>query len=81
MDLNYKGPQSRAYDEGTNARPTKIERDFEPFIVPAFQILQQVTQHQDLEVFNLSSKSRLTEEVMPRLSFEEALASASTDQT
>ena len=80
MDLNYKGPQSRAYDEGANARPTKIERDFEPFILPAFQVLQQVTQHQDLEIYNLSSKSRLPEEVMPRLSFDEALASASTCQ-
>ncbi len=81
MDLNYKGPNARAYDEGTNMRPTKIERDFGPFVLPAFQVLTQVmTDNDDLKVFNLSSKSRLPAEVMPRITLDEALTPAPTRQ-
>jgi KDO transferase-3 len=73
MDLNYRGPASRAYEEGKDARPTKIERDFEPFILPAFRVLQQEIDEGRLEVFNLSNASRLPESVIPRLSLEAAL--------
>lgn len=76
MDLNYQGPQARAYDEGTQARPTKIARDFEPYILPAFQVLKQVMETEDkFQVYNLSDKSRMPEEVLPRMRFEDALAS------
>lgn len=73
MDLNYKGPEARAYDEGAKARPTKIERDFEPFILPAFQVLKGEIEAGRLEVYNLSDKSRLPEDVLPRLSYAAAL--------
>ena len=82
LDLNYKGPAARAYEEGSNMRPTKIERDFEPFVLPAFQVLAKVMQDQeDLEIYNLSSKSRLPAELIPRLTFDEALASATATTT
>lgn len=74
MDLNYKGPEARAYEEGKEARPTKIERDFDPFILPAFQVLKGEIEAGRLTVFNLSAQSRLPENVLPRLSYEEALA-------
>ena len=74
MVLNYKGPEARAYDEGKKARPTKIERDYAPFIQPAFEVLREEMNQSQLRVFNLSDKSRLPESLLPRLSFEEALA-------
>lgn len=74
MDLNYKGPEARAYDEGKKARPTKIERDYDPFIRPAFEVLKEEMSRSGLQVYNLSDKSRLPESLLPRLSFEQALA-------
>ncbi len=73
MDLNYKGPAARAYEEGASTRPTKIERDFEPFILPAFRVLQGEIDAGTLEVYNLSDASRLPPDILPRMSFDDAL--------
>ena len=78
MDLHYKGPGGRAYGEGAKARPTKIERDFEPFILPSFEVLKGEIDSGALEVYNLSHESRLSRDVLPRKTLEEALEIEST---
>lgn len=76
MDLGFQGKGPRAYEEGGKARPSKLDRDFEPFILPAFQVLGGLIRSGEIEVYNLSSQSRMPESVIPRLSLEEALRMA-----
>ena len=76
VDLGYKGDLSRFYEDNRNTRPSKIERDFSPYIEPSFKTLKRFidsNENNGFEVFNLSNTSRLSEKVIPRMSFEEAL--------
>jgi KDO transferase-3 len=74
MDLDYQGPNPRYYEASTQMRPSRIERDFEPHILPAFRLINELCQRGEFEVYNLSPTSRMPESIIPRLTLEEALA-------
>ncbi len=73
MDLDYGGSSSRYYETGKHARPSQIEQLYEPVIRPSFELLSTLCRQNLLEVFNLSNKSRLPAEIIPRLTLEDAI--------
>jgi Kdo-III transferase WaaZ len=73
MDLDYSGANPRFYEAAAQMRPTQIAQQYEPVIKPAFEVLRDFCSREDLKVFNLSNKSRLPEEIMPRKSLEQAV--------
>ena len=76
MDLDYSGHNPRFYETVSQMRPTQIAEQYEPTIQPAFEVLRDLCSRESLQVFNLSNKSRLPEEIMPRRSLEQALEEA-----
>ena len=79
MDLGSSGAaHARSYESGKNARPTTIDRDYEKDILPAFRLLS--TLQLTTKFYNLSTRSRLPESVMPKLTFDKALETTSSPQ-
>lgn len=76
MDLDSVKGMERSYENGTDARPTTINRDYETYILPAFSLLSEL--HPYTQFWNLSATSRLPESVMLRKSFETALTETNT---
>jgi KDO transferase-3 len=81
MDLGAGGSYARFYERGTSAARTRLDRDFEPYILPAFELARQVCEPQGLEIYNLSLASRLPAAVIPKLAFEQALAMSAGART
>ena len=74
MDMSSEGRKVRFYETLAEGRPSLLEKDFEPYILPCFEIVRRLRVAGELEVYNCSPTSRLPPEVTPRLSFEEARA-------
>jgi KDO transferase-3 len=64
MDL---GGPARFYAEGAKAEPTRLERDYEEFLLPWFKEFASKCCGPDFRVFNCSETSRLPAEVLPKL--------------
>jgi Kdo-III transferase WaaZ len=79
MDLGAGGTYARFYERGRKATRTHLYRDFEPYIVPSFQLGRRVYQAAGVEIYNLAPRSRLPAEVIPKLSLESALAMSAGD--
>jgi Kdo-III transferase WaaZ len=79
MDLNYRGDNPRFYETSASMRPTKIDKDYDPYILPAFKVLADLCKQGELSVYNLSSASRLPADIMPRMTLEAALSGESAD--
>lgn len=77
VDLGSTGAQVRFYERAGSARPSRMDRDLNKYILPSFAVLAQVCREApDFRVFNLSPISRLPAETIPRLSLDEALKRA-----
>ena len=74
MDLNYSGDQPRFYETKSSAAPCWIDKTFERSIIPSFEVIKNLRESGELEVFNLSANSRLPESLVPKISLDEALS-------
>lgn len=72
MDLGGTGPL-RCYDEPRGQRPSLLEKEYEEYILPAFEIVSRHRQQLELEVYNLSTHSRLPHSVIPKMDWLTAL--------
>jgi len=72
MDLGSSANNTRSYETGNQARPTTIDKDYEDFILPAFELLSQLKLN--TKFWNISSISKLPNSIVPRKSFQTALA-------
>lgn len=73
MDLGGNGGYARFYETGEAAAKTRLDQDFEPYILPSFELAGRLCREQGREVYNVSPSSRLPAEAVPKLTFEEAL--------
>ena len=73
MDLNYKGDNPRFYETSEQMRPSKIDKDYEPYILPAFRALSALCETGEVMAYNLSSASRLPVDIMARTTLEASL--------
>jgi KDO transferase-3 len=74
MDLGGTGGNARFYEFGKLAAPMRLDRDFEPFILPAFEVARDVLGAAGVQVYNLSPHSLLPDSVIPKRSLVEVLA-------
>ena len=75
LDLGGTGSGIRFYESGTHAAPMRLDRDYEPYILPAFETAATVCKSIGVEVYNLSPDSRLPACIVPKLTLEQALDS------
>ncbi len=73
MDLNYSGPQPRFYEDAVDTRPNWLNDSYSRSVVPCFEIVHDMCAKGELEVYNVCPHSRLPENIIPKLSFEEAI--------
>jgi len=73
MDLNASPGQPRFYEQDDNVIKSRIDRDYAPYIQPAFEVARDMAVSHAFEIYNLSRESRLPDTVIPKISLEDAL--------
>jgi KDO transferase-3 len=73
MDLGGTGGYGRFYETGASAAKTRLDEDFEPYIRPSFELARRLCREERCAVYNVAPASRLPAEVIPKLTFDEAL--------
>lgn len=67
VDLNPSC--GRFYEQGDEALPSTLDKDFDDYILPSFRLMaEKIVSPGRFEVFNMSDDSRLPSSVVPRLS-------------
>jgi KDO transferase-3 len=74
MDVGGQRHAVRFYESLADGRPSRLADDFEPYILPCFEIVRRLHAAGEIEVFNCSATSRLPDSLVPRISFEQAVA-------
>jgi len=73
MDLNFSPDIPRFYEQKKDIAKSRINQDFEPYILPSFEVAKNVAEQDGFEIFNLSPNSRLPESIIKKISLEQAL--------
>lgn len=77
MDLDSS--KGRFYEQGGDAVPSRLDGDYDDYILPCFEFMASRVLSPSFRVYNLSMDSRLPASVVPKLSWgqlEDLLASA-----
>ncbi len=77
MDLGGTG-KSHFYNNGNN-RPPDFMKDYEPFIRVSFEQALRASKQLEFSIYNLSEQSSLPHEIIPKISYDEALSIAKND--
>jgi Kdo-III transferase WaaZ len=73
MDLGGTGEGARFYESGEKAAPMRLDRDYESYIQPAFEVASKLRSALGIQIYNLSPDSRLPAAIIPKLPFADAL--------
>lgn len=71
VGLDLSSNAGRFYEQGKDAVPSRLDSDYEDYILPCFQLMSERVIGPHFQVFNLSACSRLPENIVPKLSFDE----------
>jgi len=69
VDLNAQ--PGRFYEQGEEALPSRLDEDYEDYILPSFRLVADKVVGPRFQVFNLSQSSRLPEKLIPRLALSQ----------
>lgn len=74
MDFQTVAGTTRFYEGGAAALPSGVDKDYEKFIRPSFEVLRRVCDEDpQFRVYNLSAQSRLADSIIPKISVMDAL--------
>lgn len=76
LDMHYGGRVARFYESGLNMRPSHLTRDMEAQIIPSFKCAIKAAKENGVELYNVTEGSGLRDELIPWISFEQALSLA-----
>lgn len=79
MDLGFQD-KPRFYSEGISSRPSKLDKDYTPYILPSFKVASELMNSHEIEIYNVSEKSRLPASIIPKISFHDALEEKTSKQ-
>jgi len=65
MDLDSS--KGRFYEQGEKAVPSRLDDDYDDYILPSFQLMSERVVGPAFKVYNLSLESRLPSSVLPKL--------------
>ncbi len=69
MDLDSS--KGRFYEQGAEAVPSRLDGDYEDYILPCFEFMASRVLNPDFQVYNLSIGSRLPASVVPKLGLDQ----------
>ncbi|MDC7827057.1 lipopolysaccharide core biosynthesis protein [Pseudomonas sp. BLCC-B13] len=79
VDMGTGTQPGRFYEQGDAALPSRLDEDYDDYILPSFELVAERVVGPHFRVFGLSQSSRLPERLVPRLSLDQldALLAAS----
>lgn len=69
MDLDSS--KGRFYEQGVDAVRSRLDGDYDDYILPCFELLAERVIKADFQVYNLSLHSRLPTQIVPKLSLDQ----------
>lgn len=70
VGLDLDSSVGRFYEQGSEAVPSRLDGDYEDYILPCFQLMSERIVGPNFQVYNLSTSSRLPESVVPKITFD-----------
>jgi KDO transferase-3 len=67
VGLDLRSGVGRFYEDGSAAVSSRLDCDFEDYILPSFQLLAERVIKPEFQVYNLSADSRLPDRLVPKL--------------
>jgi KDO transferase-3 len=71
VGLELSANAGRFYEGGEAAVPSRLDGDFDEYILPSFQLLAERVIKPQFQVYNLSAKSRLPERLIPKVPLDQ----------
>jgi KDO transferase-3 len=72
IGMDMRDGSKRFYESGSESLPSRLENDYDGFILPNFKFMaQKILGTKDFQVFNLSSISRIPDEILPKISLRQ----------
>ncbi len=73
MDLGGTGTLARFYESGDNVVGSRLDLDFDHYIVPSFELARDLCEADGVELYNVSPQSRLPGSIVPKIDFAQML--------
>lgn len=70
VGLDLDSSAGRFYEKGSEAVPSRLDGDYEDYILPCFQLMSERVLGPHFQVYNLSANSRLPDRVVPKICFD-----------
>lgn len=71
VGLDLSSSVGRFYEQGDDAVPSRLDGDFDDYILPCFQLMSEKVVGPHFRVYNLSANSRLPTSVVPKITLEQ----------
>lgn len=71
VGVDLDSSKGRFYEQGGEAVPSRLDGDYEDYILPSFQLMAERVVHPGFQVFNLSLDSRLPARLVPKITLEQ----------
>ena len=73
MDLGGTGRLARFYESGDNVVASRLDLDFDHYIVPSFELARDLCDAEGVALYNVSPQSRLSGSIVPKIDFDQML--------
>ncbi|WP_457436060.1 lipopolysaccharide core biosynthesis protein [Pseudomonas sp. TE3786] len=71
VGLDLRSNVGRFYEDGAAAVSSRLDCDFQDYILPSFQLLAERVIEPQFQVYNLSAESRLPDHLIPKLALDQ----------
>ncbi|HLD65536.1 MAG TPA: lipopolysaccharide core biosynthesis protein [Pseudomonas sp.] len=71
VGVDLDSSKGRFYEQNEEAVPSRLDGDYEDYILPSFQLMAERVVHPGFQVFNLSRDSRLPAHLVPKITLEQ----------
>jgi len=71
VGLDLDSSLGRFYEQGADAVPSRLDGDYHDYILPCFKLMAKRVLRGGFSVYNLSLRSRLPEEVLPKVRLDQ----------
>lgn len=71
IGVDLDSSNGRFYEQGVGAVPSRLEDDYEDYILPCFELMAEKVVNPRFSVYNLSPESRLPARVVPKIGLDQ----------
>lgn len=71
LGVDLDSSKGRFYEQGADAVPSRLDGDYEDYILPCFKLMAERVTGPHFRVYNLSAQSRLPASVVPKIGLDQ----------